>query len=224
MPDDALENLDWKPLLGRYLVRAKYRTVNFLEGRATISNRSEIVDLQRKPLTEAEQVQIKPIPIHAPIPESDIARMLKLLSDPLAELRPGDSAKYITANEGAAFNMGFNFAPEAIEHLITKETISGTMEMNLKVKRPDYLGDTMWDLRYEGHPIQAKILDVEWLRGFQERKLEVRPGDAIRALVQIDVRYGFDNEVIGKRHSITKVLRVIPSELPPPDSQLPFQP
>ena len=72
----------------------------------------------------------------------------------------------------------------------------------------------MWDLRHEGHPIQAKIEDVGWLTDFQERRVEVRPGDALRAVVRIDVRYGYDNEVIGNRYTILKVLRVVRMEPP----------
>jgi hypothetical protein len=208
--DDSLGKLEWKPLVGKYLVKAKYRIVNFLEHRSTITDRANIVTLQRELLAEAEQAQIRPIPLQIPVPESEIVNMIKLLSDPLSRLRPGDYAKYITASEEASFNLDFTFAPEAIETLITKEVITGSMEMNLKVKRPDYLGDAMWDLRHEGHPIEAKIMDLEWLRAFQQRQIEVRPGDAIRAIVQVDVRYDYDNEVVGKRYIIIKVLRVVP--------------
>jgi len=219
--DESLKKLDWKPIVGRYLVKAKHLAVNFLGKRTTISNRSEIVDLQRELLTEAERVQVNPIPIHTPLSESDIVRMLRLLNDPLAELRPGDSVKYITSQDEASFTIGFNFAPEAIEQLITKETLESESVMILKVKRPDYLGQAMWEFRYEGHPIEAKFLDVGWLRKFQEREVDVRPGDALRANVKVAVRYGYDGEVVGKHHSIVKVIEVMRLKPPQQSSFLP---
>ena len=38
IPDDAAYNLDWKPIVGQYLVRAKKAMVDFLEKKTTISN------------------------------------------------------------------------------------------------------------------------------------------------------------------------------------------
>ena len=46
IPDDAAYNLDWKPIVGQYLVRAKKFMVNFLEKKTTISSAQEIVPLQ----------------------------------------------------------------------------------------------------------------------------------------------------------------------------------
>jgi len=36
--DQALKELDWKPLIGQYLVKAKYVVVNFLDGKTAISD------------------------------------------------------------------------------------------------------------------------------------------------------------------------------------------
>lgn len=222
LDDESLRKLEWKPLVGHYLVKAKYRIIDFLGGRTTISNRMEIIDLQRELLAEAERAQIKPIPIESPVPEADVVRIIHLLTDPLAQLRDGDTASYITADEETPFNLAFSVTPKAIEDLITKETLTNEAVMILKVKRPDYLGDSMWDFRYEGRPLEAKILHWDWLRRFQERKEELRPGDALRALIKTDVRYGYDGEVIGTHYSVTKVLEVIRVDSPGSTAPLPL--
>jgi hypothetical protein len=82
------------------------------------------------------------------------------------------------------------------------------------------LGEARWDFKYEGHPLTAKISDVAWLRDFQDREIDVRPGDALRSAVQIDVRYGYDGEVISTSYSITKVIEIIRIESPRQDSFL----
>ena len=38
IPDDSLYNIDWKPIIGQYLVRAKYYIIHFLEGKTQITN------------------------------------------------------------------------------------------------------------------------------------------------------------------------------------------
>jgi hypothetical protein len=151
-----------------------------------------------------------------PLPETAIVESLKIISDPLSSLQSGDTAVYITADDQeAAFNISFTFSPETIQDLLTKETITSTPVMILKVKRPDYLGEAMWEFRHEGHPFPAKILDVDWLKRFQERKVEVRPGDALRARVEVHVHYGYDGEVVNTHRSILEVLEVIQLEPPP---------
>src|SRR5258708_7097366 len=46
--DDALHNLDWKPLVGQYLVRGKHRLLHWLDGRPKIAARADVIDLQRE--------------------------------------------------------------------------------------------------------------------------------------------------------------------------------
>jgi hypothetical protein len=91
----------------------------------------------------------------------------------------------------------------------------------LKVKRPDYLGESMWDFRFETKTIPAKISDSQWLLKFQNREVEVRPGDALKAQVRIEVKYDFDGEVIASHYTITEVLEVITVN-PPGQNELPY--
>jgi hypothetical protein len=213
--DDALKKMDWKAAVGPYLVKAKYLMVDFLGKRSTISNRAEIVELQQSLLAAAEQTPMDSVLFRSPLPETDIVESLKLLSDPLTMLITGDTAVYITLDDlEAPFNISFAFSPEAVQDLLTKETLTSTPVMILKLKRPDYLGEAMWEFRHEGHPFPAKLLDVEWLRRFQQREVEVRPGDALRAKVRLDVHYGYDGEVVTTHRSILQVLEVIQLEPP----------
>lgn len=46
--DDALRGLDWKPLIGQYLVAGKHRLLKWLEGRHAILTRTEVLGLQRE--------------------------------------------------------------------------------------------------------------------------------------------------------------------------------
>ena len=107
-------------------------------------------------------------------------------------------------------NAKFKLVPESIEDLLTQEILTSTSEMILKVKKPDYLGESMWEFRHGTRPFEAKILDSEWLKEFQNRKYDVRPGDSLRTIVKTEVQYGYDNEVVAVHNLIEKVKEVIP--------------
>src|SRR5258705_3940036 len=48
LDDDALRNLDWKPLFGQYLVRGKHVILRWLDGRDKIASRAEVIELQQE--------------------------------------------------------------------------------------------------------------------------------------------------------------------------------
>ena len=207
--DSALESGDWKKIVGTYLMKAKYIVVNKLEGKTEITSREEIKDIEAGLLSAAEDTKIKRIPSYRPVPEAQIIEVIDGISNALRYLTAGDSAKLMTPDGEAHFNLMLRVSPDALRDLLVKERITNELPMILKVKRPDYLGESMWDFKFGEHPIQAKILDVEWLSTFQQRKIHVRPGDAIRATVWHTVEYGFDAEVVREHYEITKVLEVI---------------
>lgn len=59
--------------------------------------------------------------------------------------------------------------------------------------------------------ISAKILDVDWLKSFQAREHDVRPGDSLCVEMKTIVKYDYDNEVIGIHRNILKVKEILPS-------------
>jgi len=84
------------------------------------------------------------------------------------------------------------------------------------VRKPDYLGESMWEFRFQNRSLTAKILDTAWLKKFQQRLVGVRPGDAIKADVMVDVKYGFEGDVISIHHCIVKIHQIITVDTTPP--------
>jgi hypothetical protein len=93
--------------------------------------------------------------------------------------------------------------------------------MILPVKKPDYLGNSQWELRHGKRNILARIEDGQWLRRFQGRQEDVRPGDALRCRVQIEYNYGFDNELVSERFTVLEVMEVLVNRIEP--LSLPFE-
>lgn len=210
IPDDAAYNLDWKPIVGQYLVKAKKAMVDFLEKKTTITNADEIKPLENEIYQLAEKTKVRWLPAYIPISPRQLLEGMQKISQSLSYLTEGDKAKYIAPDEPEAeFNLTFNIAPESIEDLLAKETLISESEMILKVKKPDYLGESMWDMRHGTSVIQVGISDKDWLEKFQARRVEVRPGDSIRARIQIINKYDFDGELISTHHNAIEVVEVI---------------
>jgi hypothetical protein len=133
----------------------------------------------------------------------------------------GDAISYLAAPSDLgipsipiAFDLSVQWAPEELLSLSTAETLNfNDMPMNLIVKKPDYLGTSMWEFRHGRTPISARINDVDCLKRFQNREIDVRPGDALKCRVSIERKYGFDNELISDTYTITKVVNVLPNQL-----------
>jgi hypothetical protein len=209
--DEALKKLDWKTAVGAYLVRAKYLLIKFIDGKTEITDRLQIEDLTKNIFQLAQETDVRHIPTYLPLSPQKLLENLDRITSATQNLIEGDKVRYLTReDEAIPFNLSFRFIPEAIEDLITKETIESKVEMILKVKKPDYLGDSKWEFKHENKIIPIKVLDVNWLTDFQNRKIDVRPGDSIRAKVQIIVKYDYDLNVISTHYNISEIVDVIP--------------
>ncbi len=210
IPDDAAYNMDWKPIVGQYLVKAKRAMVNFLENKTTITNVDEIKPLVDEIHELARQTEVRWLPDYTPVPPRQLLDGMQKISQSLSHLAEGDKAKYIAPDEpDAEFNLTFNIAPESIEDLLAMETLTSESEMILKVKKPDYLGESMWDMRHGNSIIPVRILDETWLERFQNRGIDIRPGDSIRAKVQIENRYDYDGELLSAHYNAIEILGIL---------------
>jgi hypothetical protein len=201
--DDGLKKLDWKPLIGKYLVKAKYAVIRWADD----PSGGGLPSLAREIQAIATETDVKHLPDYrAPSPRA----LIDAISDfqkVKSQLLPTDRATFISSDgDTAELNITMRWDIADIEALAVKETvIFPTAQMILAVKKPDYLGDSKWELRHGKRSISAKIEDQDWLRDFQARKVDVRPGDALRCEVKIEHLYGHDNELITERYTIVKV-------------------
>lgn len=211
-PDEALKSGDIKKILGHYLVKCKYILINKLEGTTEISDANFINDIRKDLYEEAIRTDIKSFPYYEPIALPRLIDNIDKINKSLSSLSSNDKVLFEGSEQGekASFNMTLNFTPSTIEDMLTKETLSDTSTMILKVKKPDYLGTSMWDFKYGAKTIQAKVLDDGWLIQFQKRKIDIRPGDSIRAKVATTVKYGHDNGILATTYELIKVEEILP--------------
>lgn len=206
--DDALKALDWRPAVGKYLVRAKYAVIRWIDNDSVPRS---LPALAREIQQIASETDVRHLPDYqAPSPAALLTavRDFQGVKDSLSS---GDHAVYIPADgEPLEMNLSVRLDIETIEEMAVKETLKfPSAPMILTVKKPDYLGDSKWELRHGKRTITAKIEDTGWLKKFQDRQVDVRPGDALKCDVLIEHLYGHDNELLLERYTITKVNDVL---------------
>lgn len=211
VPDEAVQSGDWKKLIGHYLVRAKYIVLNKIENRVDITDARVINEIHRDLVDEARKTNVKAFPHYEPLPLPKLIKSINEINKSLSHLNKDDKAFFESnIDDKATFNLSLNFTPEAIEDILTKESLENESTMILKVKKPDYLGTSMWEFRHNNKTLPAKISDNTWLIQFQQRKIDIRPGDSLKAKVKITVKYGHDNNVIATSYEVTQVLDILP--------------
>lgn len=210
--DQALKDLDWKPLVGKYLVKAKYLAVEFLNNKidSEEENRNKVRDFSAKLALIASETDVKHLPDYKPPSMTDLSTSLREIANAKSPLNEKDKLSYISPDEEVSFNLAINWTPESFDQFLTKEVIKyAAAPMILAVKKPDYLGNSQWELRHGKTPIKAKINDESWLEKFQSRQVDVRPGDSIRCMVEQEYHYGYDNELLSQVFVITEVQEVL---------------
>lgn len=209
--DQALKMIDWKPAVGKYLVKAKYLILRWTEE----GNAPEgISELSREIQELASETDVLHIPAYTPINSRTLINAAEDFDRVKDHLIEGDEASMtVSDNEIMHFNLSRRFDAEGIESLTVRETlIHSVPSMVLIVKKPDYLGNSMWGFRHGGKSIPAVIEKEEWLSDFQHRRIDVRPGDALKCRVRIETMYGHDNELLAEKYYVEDILEVLENQ------------
>jgi len=206
--DDGLKTLDWKPVVGKYLVRAKYVVLRWLN---ESEEKKSPVSLSKQIQQIAAETDVRKFPDYRPPAVQDLMSIASDVETAKAYLVEGDSLSYISPDKDIVdFDLTIHWSPDQLADLVTKEVVKfPAAPMILAVKKPDYLGSSKWDFRHGRKMISVRIDDQEWLKKFQNREIDVRPGDALRCKVVIENSYGFDNELVNEQYAIIEITEVL---------------
>ncbi len=213
LPDEALKQGEIKPFLGHFLVKAKHRVIDWCSDRDKIIEKDDIKLLKSDLKELAQETDIKQIPAYAEPDTGSLLIDINSIKNALQNLEADDYARYESEEGISKFNKQMEISEAIIKEIMTREKLISENEKILKVKKPDYLGFSMWSFRYQGKSIDVKILDQDWLKAFQLKKVSVMPGDSIRAIVKEEVSYGYNNEVIHTYYEILKVIEILPASI-----------
>ncbi len=207
--NDALKNLDWKPAVGKYLVQAKYKTLKWLQDKEKIDSKSELDSLALELYQMAKSTGSLSMPACRPVSPSDLAQGICRVSEALSLIVEGESITLSGDDGDATLTNKLVVTSDSILELLSGESIANEVERILMVRRPDFLGDAMWEFRHDKKAFSAKITDGQWLGLFRSGEVVIRPGDALRVKLLETVTYGRDGEVLSETRVIVKVLGII---------------
>ncbi|HEY8965710.1 MAG TPA: hypothetical protein VIM58_04655 [Candidatus Methylacidiphilales bacterium] len=215
--DEAIKNLDWKKLIGSYLLDSKYWLLKHLEDKPEIRTRAELLEITDKINDLAKGTDILRLPSYKAISSSKILDVTKYIAKSVEPLTPGDSAQFEAAGQIVEINTSFIHNKDTEEDLLTSTTNTFVSEERLKVKKPDYLGNSQWQFRHKKHLILAFMDDHDWLLQFQSKRVDLEPGDALHLLLETKQNLDDDGLIIATHYRVTKVLGVIQSRTEPGD-------
>lgn len=211
IPDEALKKAEVRPIIGHFLVKAKHKVIDWCEGREKIADTIEIKQLQSDIRQLAVETDIKQISAYTEPDTESLLLDINSFRDALANLEIDDDVTLHSEEGISQFNKKMEISTEIIRECLTNEKIVSEGERIFKVKKPDYLGTSKWDFKYQNRSIDAKIMDDNWLRAFQAKDVAVLPGDSIRVIVKEEASYGHNNEIIGIHYVILTVIEVLPA-------------
>lgn len=211
VPDDAIKNLNWRSIIGQYLVQAKYAYIKWKE--TDIDGKKDINQISNELQQLAENTDLLEIPAYNKPNLEDLEVISRNIQEAKSYLSQHDQVSYLLKDGSKVeFNLCQEINFEKIIEANTANIIENNAEVLLIVKKPDYLEHSKWQFRQGKKSINAKIDDMEWLKQFHDRKIDIRPGDSIKCNLLIISRYDSNSELIKEEYSIQKVLQVI--ELP----------
>lgn len=212
--DEALRDLDWKKLIGAYLVRAKYRALEWLEDE---NPNKKIIDLQAVILEEAKRTDALLIPAYHQPSRALLLEGLRRAQLAKDGLLDADSVVYSTGKETINLETERRLDLSKISDVEIQTTERHQLRRaSLKVKKPDLLGHSQWQLKFHDRTVPSAIEDRGWLSRFQAREVTLRPGDALICDGELTRYFDRSGTPVSEKVEVTKI-HGIEYQAPPQD-------
>ena len=161
----------------------------------------------------AEETKIKETFSFTPIQTKNIIEVSKLMKDATSNLREEETIS-LEESDGSKLELPKKLNLQVTEKDFenTGKTLVNEVTQILKVKKPDYIADSAWELKFGNVFKNIKIEDAEWIAGFLRKDIKVYPGDSIECTIKTVDEYDNFGSLISSKVSITKVRNVIKGE------------
>lgn len=211
LPDkEALRDGDWNKLLGRAIDDAREYFLGKLEERPLLETKEQIVDIQKNLVLIGGQLPVGLLPVPAPLSLARILGTIQSFEESTRMLIHGDTIQYHSEYRVRQVCTSVRVSPDLQAELLDAVPITNVSTCILPVKKPDFLSESQWELYQGKRVIRAKILDHEWLVRYHDNSIELRPGDALKARLEVTMFQSKEGEIVGERYAILKILEVIP--------------
>lgn len=214
--DQALKELDWKPQVGKYLVKAKYLALEWLDRNIEGEQPAQIEDLTERIRQLAVETDVRHLPDYPPLNPARLAQPLDAIQRTKAQFRDGE--KLVITLDKSEYQVDLEKQWLPSEHLpeaAIEQELSNDADMVLIIRKPDFLAKSQWQFRHGKSNLSAAMDVPDWLREFHQGKHPLKPGDALRVRVRFEYRYDANGDLADQKTTVIKVYGVIQAAAPP---------
>ena len=97
--DQALKELNWKPIVGSYLVKAKYAIIKWCNKGELNKNKESLLELSNEIKQIAQETDVRHLPDYKAPNIAELADSMKDISESKNFLDKQDKLQYISGNE-----------------------------------------------------------------------------------------------------------------------------
>jgi len=209
LEDDGLKTLDWKPFVGKYLVRAKYVALQWLDQDPSEDEPPKLEDLTEKMDALAKETDVRHLPDYPPINPARLAQPLEAIQRAKARFKPSeeltvtlDETEYRVATEQT-------WSPAALVEENVAQELSNEIDLVLTIRKPDFIGKSKWSFKHGKRSFSAAISDEKWMEEFHSGEYALKPNDALRVRARFEYKYDETGSLEDESVEIIKVFGVI---------------
>lgn len=145
--------------------------------------------------------------------DNELSETIESIEAANESLEPHERFTYTSQQREVEVPRGTRLSTDEIAESRVEQTIENDVTLILKIKRPDFLGTSRWDMKHGTKTIQVRIEDDEWLADFHAKNAPVTPGDSLNSQVLVREQYDRFGELVKEDYVITKVNAVIAGQL-----------
>lgn len=208
--DGALKEFSIKQQIGSYAVLAKYRILKYLDERAEKEERQRLAQLQDDLYKLARQHATGTFPIPDHIPLRQLVGPMDQFQAAKIQLGPNASVTIKSELGNRVVNLAVTKKPSEYLNDNGEAPAKGTMEMTLLIRKPDMLGNSLWEFKHGKTAISAHIEDQNWMQRYRNGLEPLVPGASMVCTVRYEYVYDKAGALLNAVHDIVTVHRIVP--------------
>ncbi len=159
--------------------------------------------------TKAAEREIETLFGSSPAKPLDILACAEMFQEVRSALSAEDEASIVAEGGRVQLDLSHNFGPRMLKEAAAGRSISNVADLLLTVLCVNYSGGEKWRFRHGSDEFSADVLDQRWVAEFVTRKIDIRPGDVLQALVRQQHVYTPVGELMDTSTSICSVSEVL---------------
>ena len=213
IPDDAIKALDWKKLIGNFLLKAKYWLLEYLEKNPSIDSKKDLeviankINKELSEISKGEALMVDYLDLYFFL--NAIAGVQKITD----KMNKDDSFEYKSSFGNAIIKNGISINKGKILAELGQSSIENETTEVLKAKKIELLNEKpIWHFLRGKKPLIATMLDSNWLDDFHSRKVSIQSNDSLKVKMRTTHTYSNNFSEAKTKHEIVEVLEIIKPE------------